>query len=488
MPGCPSTTSRDRLERVPGGCQPEAAAAAQARASPSHAAGSEITAGGERRFSRGSSLLAPPDVKITPLARTDTAGAETSAIENTRPSALAVGDAVGRPSASPRLGLGRPNHLRDRTGTSRFAVGRLVPLGWTHRAIWRAATFMDLNATMRLFKAWQIRSLERKKAVHFRVGAALAEGPSASEAPLGAADVRGPRRRVERHSLIGAVPLLASGSDLGRTRVGVNVRRPLGQWWHRPPGLPRRDGRASDGGRRQRVGLRFGEAPRGSLGAAAFRAPGTAVDVAPKELGPTPGRMEGGSPLRGQGALDGVVRSVPVREPAGRAWATPLPPRRGPPQRPSSRLGDPLSEATPAAAPAHADVHAGGTTGGRSGRPTTEAPITLICGSMGSILWILSSMGTQDSMDPGFMESQFLSVLAPPPSKKETLKPGSQAGRLEAVCRAKYRLGGTSHLPALRSSAVCIHPSICALRRTERYTEFATDQLGAGGEPRLAYF
>lgn len=83
-----------------------------------------------------------------------------------------------------------------------------------------------------------------QKTVHFRVGAALAEGPSASEAPLGAADVRGPRRRVERHSLIGAVPLLASGSDLGRTRVGVNVRRPLGQWWHRPPGLPRRGERA----------------------------------------------------------------------------------------------------------------------------------------------------------------------------------------------------------------------------------------------------
>ncbi|EEC19472.1 hypothetical protein IscW_ISCW014281 [Ixodes scapularis] len=79
--------------------------------------------------------------------------------------------------------------------------------------------------------------------------------------------------------------------------------------------------------------------------------------------GPTSGRTEGA--LRGQGALDGVVRSVPVREPAGRAWATPLPPRRGPPQRPSSRLGDPLSEATRAAAPAHADVHAGGTTGGR---------------------------------------------------------------------------------------------------------------------------
>ncbi|CAN7942104.1 unnamed protein product, partial [Ixodes pacificus] len=79
--------------------------------------------------------------------------------------------------------------------------------------------------------------------------------------------------------------------------------------------------------------------------------------------GPMSGRTEGA--LRGQGALDGVVRSVPVREPAGRAWATPLPPRRGPPQRPSSRLGDPLSEATPAAAPAHADVHAGGTTGGR---------------------------------------------------------------------------------------------------------------------------
>lgn len=51
-------------------CHPEAAAAAQPRASPSHAAaGSEMTAGGERRFSRGSSLLAPPDVKITPHAQ-----------------------------------------------------------------------------------------------------------------------------------------------------------------------------------------------------------------------------------------------------------------------------------------------------------------------------------------------------------------------------------------------------------------------------------